>query len=315
MQRLRVVVTAVCGILVMTKPAMSESWKSWQDKGEQFVAQSEMDEACNAFRHALIEALHSHVMVQDVLRIHTLLASAYTLDGQFAQAEIEFRRALELEKKVHGPLTLDYAIDLAGLELLPTYSGGRDEGIASLKAAIANSKADLSEILTAKDYLAKLFFADGRFGEAESILLEAEASCERGGDIPVWTKAELLNDLSVVQDREGRYGEAAALDEQTIELIEKQFGRESSGLVAPLNNEATMYARLGRNQEAEHVFARAADLCEKTIGVSHPMYGEVLRNQAVVLRRLGKRRRAGRCGRKRTRFWRNRTGGMGWARR
>ena len=80
------------------------------------------------------------------------------------------------------------------------------------------------------------------------------------------------------------------MDEETVRLIEGRFGKESSGLVAPLNNLATMYARLGRNEDADDVFARAANLCEKTFGESHPMYGELLRNRAEVLRRLGKKK-------------------------
>lgn len=294
MQRLGVALAAGCSLLVMTKPAAAESWKNWQVKGDQFMAQSEMDEACNAFRHALMEALHSQVLPRDMLHIHTSLAAADAMDGRFAEAETEFRRSLELEKAIHGPNSLDYAMDLAALLLLPTYSGGREDGIALLKTAIANHKTgrDAVDLLTAKDYLAKLLFGEGRLSEAESVLVEAQAEYEGGGVVQAWTEAELLNDLSVIRDKQGLYKDAAALDEETIGLLEKRFGKESSGLVTPLNNLATMYARMGRYQTSEDIFARAADLCEKTMGPTHPLYGELLQNRAEVLRRLGKKKQS-----------------------
>ncbi len=292
-----VVVAAVFSVLLMMKPMLGqtgegESWKDWQIKGNQFMEESEVEEACKAFRQALTVAIRSHALPTDMLHIHTSLGAAYAVSGRFVEAETEFRSALGLDKVIHGTDSLEYAMDYAALLLLPTYTGEHDSGIPLLKIAVArhDSNGDVAELLTAKDYLSKLLFSEGRISEAEGVLVEAQAEYERSGLVDAWTEGELLNDLSVVRDKEGLYKDAAHLDQETIALLEKRFGKESSGLVAPLNNLATMYARMGRYEESEDVFARAADLCKKTMGTEHPLYGQLLQNQAVVLRRLGKKK-------------------------
>ncbi len=254
---------------------------------------SQINEACTDFRNALREALHSDIKPEELLRVQNSLGTAYALAGQFAEAETEFHRTLALEGKIYGFGSYDYALTLAGLDLLPTHTGDRDDAIQLVKSAIArfDSGTNSVELITAKDYLAKLLYNDKRYAEAEEVLVEAQKVCSRQ---PIkeayWITAELSNDLGVLREREGRYAEAAELDGETIQVIEERFGKSFSGLVAPLNNLASIYVRMGRLEEAETIFERADDLCLKTFGANHPIYASLLRNQAIVLRKLGKKK-------------------------
>lgn len=269
------------------------SWQDWEAKAMALMDASQLNEACVDFRNSLREALHSEIKPDDLLRVRNSLATAYALAGQFAQAETEFQHTLSLEEKIYGAGSYDYALTLAALYLLPTHTGDRYDAIRAVKNAIAKSEQGLNttELVTAKDYLAKLLYNDRRYAEAESVLLEAQAACLRqpikGG---YWIMAELSNDLGVLREHEGRYAEAAELDSETIKLIEDRFGKEFSGLVAPMNNLATIYARMGRLEDAEAVFEKADDLCLKTFGMNHLIYASLLRNHAIVLKKLGKKK-------------------------
>jgi len=269
------------------------SWQDWEAKAMALMDTSRVSEACVDFRNSLREALHSEIQPDELLRVHNSLATAYALAGQFAEAETEFHRTLSLEEKIHGVESYDYALTLAALELLPTHTGNREDAIELVKNAIArfDQRSNRTDLVTARDFLAKLLYNDRRYTEAESVLLEAQAACLRHPiKVGYWITAELSNDLGVLREHEGRYAEAAELDSETIKLIEERFGKEFSGLVAPMNNLATIYARMGRLADAEAVFEKADDLCSKTFGVNHPIYASLLRNQSIVLKKLGKKK-------------------------
>ena len=197
-----------------------------------------------------------------------------------------------MERTLHGQDSLEYAMVYGSLSMLPTRTEDRDRGIALLKESIAeNPEAkERTELVSAKDCLAKLLYQEERLSEAESVLEEARASAASDLTQPIWIRAELLNDLGAVRERQGRYSEAAELNGEMLNLVETTFGKESFAAVAPLNNLATVYARMGKLEKAEELLKRAGKVCLQTLGEAHPTYAALLQNEAVVLRKLGRKK-------------------------
>jgi len=267
-----------------------EVWTDWEKRGDRLMDVGRFKDAGKSYKNALIYAQASHAGIDVIALIHNSLATAYAQQGEFLEAEAEFRGVLQMERKLRGPQSLDYAVVFASIGLLPMHTGNRRAEIDTLEAAIGRGGEGVAAIANAKDYLGKLLYNDNRFSEAEAVLEEAQATYAQSKNQTYWLESELLNDLGVIREHQRRFGEAADLDAQAIKLIEAQFGADCSSLVAPLNNLATMYARMGRLSEAVKVYERAAELCAKTLGTGHPTYGALLRNESVALRKLGRKR-------------------------
>jgi len=267
-----------------------EGWSDWEKRGDRLMDAGRFEDAKKAYKNALVCAEASHAGNDVIVLIRNSLVTAYAQRGEFAQAEVESRRVLDLERRLHGPQSLEYAVVFASMSLLPMHSGNRDAEIDALRAAIERGDESGAQIANAKDYLGKLLYNDRRFSEAEAVLEEAQASYARSEKQTYWLGSELLNDLGVIREHQGRFSEAADLDTQAIDLIEAQFGAECSSMITPLNNLATMYARMGRLEEAEKVYQRAAELCVRLLGPEHPTYGALLGNEAAVLRKLGRKK-------------------------
>ena len=192
--------------IVLAEPALCQSWQDWQTRGKALLEASQMGQACDAFRHALLEAGHARVSPEELMNLHSSLASAYALSGRYAEATSEFRRTLDMERTLHGQDSLEYAMVYGSLSMLPTRTEDRDRGIALLKESIAeNPEAkERTELVSAKDCLAKLLYQEERLSEAESVLEEARASAASDLTQPIWIRAELLNDLGAVRELSGR---------------------------------------------------------------------------------------------------------------
>jgi tetratricopeptide (TPR) repeat protein len=90
-----------------------------------------------AFRRALLLAEGASAGERRLVGIYDALASAYANAGQYAEFEHEYQRALALTEKNQGRQSLDYALLVAGVAVLPTQMGNRDRVLELLREAIA----------------------------------------------------------------------------------------------------------------------------------------------------------------------------------
>ena len=162
---------------------------------------------------------------------------------------------------------------------------------ADLQAAIiAYQKAvELDEELqsdlalaTSLNNLAVLYKSQGRYLEAESLILRSLSIYEKqlGADNP--SVANSLNNLAALYRTQGRYSEAEPLYLRSLSIWEKQLGADHTLVATSLNNLALLYRTQGRYTEAEPLYLRSLSIDEKVYGADHPEIATDLNNLAML---------------------------------
>jgi hypothetical protein len=80
--------------------------------------------------------------------------------------------------------------------------------------------------------------------------------------------------------QQGRYGQAAALQERELAWTEKHYGPEHPSTATSLHNLAKMYGKQGTYARAEPLSLRAVAIREKVLGPNHPDTAASLNNLA-----------------------------------
>ena len=97
-----------------------------------------------------------------------------------------------------------------------------------------------------------------------------------------------LNNLAILYREMGRYAEAEPLYRRSLEIREKQLGRDHPDVAGSLNNLANLYSDMGRYAEAEPLFRRSLAIREKQLGADHPDVAQSLNNLANLSATLGR---------------------------
>lgn len=98
---------------------------------------------------------------------------------------------------------------------------------------------------------------------------------------------ELFNRLDAIQG-EGGALERAALVEEALDAIGKEYGQESREYAAALNELGTCYRAATNYEQAGAHFKEAIAVLERTLGTGSPDYAMALMNYAGVVRLLGR---------------------------
>jgi tetratricopeptide (TPR) repeat protein len=271
-----------------------KGWSDWLNEGEALRSSASYPAAAHAFREALVIAERSVVTDRQLVQLHSALAGAYAETGRFLESEGEYRRALALVKRTEGPVSLNYAVLLASMAILPTQTGNREEVIALLREAIAANVriGDSENITVVRECLAQILRKEKRYQEEEPLLLDAVTDLtKQKAENPALMAAALTN-LGVLRFDQERYEESINLQEKSIRVWEMASGTVHPSLVAPLNGLAAAYVRVGRFDDADVTYQRAIDICRKTVGADPIEYAVLLKNYALVLRKLGRKREA-----------------------
>ena len=86
----------------------------------------------------------------------------------------------------------------------------------------------------------------------------------------------------------GNYDEAITIGERSLELREKELGREHPEVSQLLVRLAALYRATGEFAKAENAYRRAIGISEKSLGPNHPSVGAALERYACFARRRGR---------------------------
>jgi tetratricopeptide (TPR) repeat protein len=275
----------------------SKDWSDWLSEGKSLRDAGDYSAAAHAFREALTIAERSRASDAQLIRLADELAAAYAEAGQFAESGAVYRHVLDLVERNEGQSSLDYAVLLASMAVLPMQTVLSKEQIVLLRNAIAMHARDGSaqKLAIVRGCLALILKDQKRYQEEESLLLEALADLSSQKAPNPRLMGGFLNDLAMLRLDQGRYEESISLQQKSIRVLEAALGQEHPSLVAPFNNLATTYLKADRFAEAGLYYQRAIIICRKTLGEDHLDYAVLLENYAVVLRKLGRKREAKRA--------------------
>lgn len=124
-------------------------------------------------------------------------------------------------------------------------------------------------------------FQDGRFSEAEDLLLTALDQTESlaPDDVRRATTRTTLADLYLAQ---ARYGEAEVLYRQGLSVMELALDPDHLDLASHLVRMAEFYIDQGVYPEAEPLYERAVAIAEAALGRDHPDVGTALAGLASI---------------------------------
>jgi tetratricopeptide (TPR) repeat protein/CHAT domain-containing protein len=196
------------------------------------------------------EAPAQTVSAREQFRSAVERAEAFRKQVQLPQAAREYEQALDLARQHLGP-----------------------EDITT--AAVMNT-------------LAELYYAMGRYGEAEPLFRRSLEIREKKLGRDHLLVAQSLNNLANLYRDMGRYGEAEPLHRRSLGILEKHLGRDHTDVATSLNNLATLYHAMGRYGEAEPLFRRSLEVSEKQLAHDHPLVAASLNNLASLYHAMGR---------------------------
>ncbi|MCW5205462.1 tetratricopeptide repeat protein [Desulfobulbus sp. F5] len=160
------------------------------------------------------------------------LALVYMSQGRYEEAELRYKRSLEIWEEKLGKDHPDVAISL--------------------------------------NNLASLYYSQGRYAEAEPLYKRALEIIKKVFVQDHPSVATYQNNLALLYDAQGRYAEAEPLYRRSLEICEKFLGKEHPHVAAALNNLAWLYYSQGRYAEAKPLYQRALAIFKAKFPNGHP---------------------------------------------
>ncbi|WP_428268728.1 tetratricopeptide repeat protein [Haliangium sp.] len=166
-------------------------------------------------------------------------------------------------------------------------SGAVAEAEASLTAAARAAAQANDDELEARIWIRLIWvvgYGQGRQAEAFALRPAAEGAIERAGDAPL-LRAELLSNISVLQDRAGKHGEARGLAKQALDMARSALDQEHPELRTYLRRLGIMLSQQGQYDEALRYLREGLALVEKVYGPEHVFLSAPLLNIGMTLNR------------------------------
>jgi tetratricopeptide (TPR) repeat protein len=87
-----------------------------------------------------------------------------------------------------------------------------------------------------------------------------------------------LNNLGLLYESQGRYGNAEPLLKRSLAIAEKTLGTNNPDFATSLSSLASLYEAQGRYGDAEPLFKRSLEINEKALGPDHSQVANSLSN-------------------------------------
>ncbi len=235
------------------------------------------------------EAAITRLGGDDVLlaRLHANMGRILFAQGRHGDADLKYRRAVELLERTVGPESLAVADTLIAWSEARIPQGHPKEALELVQRAHALREralgADHPEVAQALASLAEVRWYLREPAEAERLATEAVERLERALGPEHSEVALALNTLAVSRLVQGRAPEAVPLLERAQRLIESREGAEVSRAAIIVNNLASALRGSGRFAEATEHATRAISRLEHRLGPEHPTLVPMLHELGAAL--------------------------------
>lgn len=236
--------------------------------------------------------------IKDRRRVEGLseLADFYIQFRRYEEAESLCRQALALREQTVGTNHLDVAAVLLQLGQACRFQGKLSEAEGDYVRARRITETKVGAFHPAVAYslhgLGLVCMMQDRYREAEEHFKAALKIMESpGGHVELTQSGDLVryerrpdygviagavNDFALLYARQGKWDDAEKLLQKSLASNERQFGKNSAQLSAPLHNLAYLYLEQTNYARAKIVLNRALGIEEKATGPGHPVRMETL---------------------------------------
>jgi CHAT domain-containing protein/tetratricopeptide (TPR) repeat protein len=257
-------------------------WTALADRAEDALAKGDFATAEQAAQQLLEEGLRlfgpSH---GNTAASHSILGSVLFRLGRFADAEGQFRQALNIYETRSGMESLQTASALNNLALVlektGDYRGAElllQRSLGILRKAQGPDHADTATTLS---NLGRVLDTQGKFGASASL------ATPEPSDNPQVLAAQA--DTLVAN---GNYREAETLQHRVVAIHQKVAGPEHPLTATSISNLGNVLYLQGKFEDAEQAHRRALGIREKVLGRNHPDTATSMNNLANVLFEQGK---------------------------
>jgi Tfp pilus assembly protein PilF len=215
-----------------------------------------------------------------------VVGRVYTQLGDYREAEIRLRQALEARERLGNGETPDFAASLHDLADALRYAGKLKEAEAAQLQALALERKlfgpEHAEVASSLNNLALILRAEGKLGEAESSFREVLAMQRRLFGEEHEKIATVLNNLAGTLGAQNRFVEAETTFRQALAMRRKLLGPEHGDVASSLNDLATVLSSQDRLTEAADLLVEALAMRKKLLGDNHSEVAATLVNLATV---------------------------------
>src|ERR1700733_2186103 len=181
----------------------------------------------------------------DTLATMLHLASTFTGEGHYAEAEKLQRETLDIQRRVLGP--------------------------------------ENPYTLLSMNNLAVVLYDRGHYVESEKLDRETLEIRRRvlGPQHP--GTVGVMSNLAILLNAEQHYGDAEKLDREILDIQRRVLGPEHPGTLITMNNLANLLADENRRSEAEKLLRETMDIERRTLGAEHPLTLDSANNLSTIL--------------------------------
>jgi tetratricopeptide (TPR) repeat protein len=258
-------------------------------------------------RHAGAKTLGIHRLVQEVIQDGLTKEEKYLWAERAVRAvnsafpAVEFPDMARCERMISQALVCTLLIDAYGFESKEAarllnqagyylYARARFSEAEPLYKSAAKiwEKVSDPEVATAANNLALVYFAQGKYSEAEvqfnrSLVIRSNTI---GENHPAFPKA--LVNLAALHETQGRYPEAEAGYLRAIDNYKRGLGRVNLELATAWNNLGALYYRQRMYQKAEQLYKQSLAMQEMFVEANHPVLSNNLNNLGELYRSTGR---------------------------
>ncbi|MBD2462162.1 tetratricopeptide repeat protein [Oscillatoria sp. FACHB-1407] len=162
--------------------------------------------------------------------------------------------------------------------------------IAHLQAAMERlvQPEQALDVATCLKWIAELYYAQGRYREAEPLLVRSLELREQrlGQEHP--DVAQSLSVLGWLYYSQGYFGEAEPLHVRALKIRQQHLGDDHPDVALSLSGLAQLYSFQGRYGEAEPLHVRALEIRQQHLGDNHPDVASSLNTLAQLYEAQGR---------------------------
>jgi CHAT domain-containing protein/Flp pilus assembly protein TadD len=212
--------------------------------------------------------------------------------GRYAEAEVNFRRSLDIKEDILGDFDPDVARNLNGLGhlryLQSDYSAAETLYKQALQIWRDHPESTFRQIAIGLNNLAMLYEDTGDDAAAERFYLET-LEIDRQALSPEHPEyATSLNNLASFYCKFGNFQEAEKLFDEGAHIVRTALGEGHLDYANCLNNLGWMNYLQGDYQAAEANFLPAFEIRRDQLGENHPLVAQSHNNLGAVFREKGK---------------------------